>query len=124
MQDDDDLNDDDLNDDEKVRQLVIQAVNDLLNIAAGVAELQTTDEGAEDIYTTCDLVAAYFGIEQAELETIENADGSYTTRVKNSEKLETRTTAIPGFVRTAGRPKLRLTGDKPLPPLSDDDQDL
>jgi hypothetical protein len=42
-----------------VEQMVQAALGELLNIAASVAELQMTDEAAEEIYTICDLVAEY-----------------------------------------------------------------
>jgi hypothetical protein len=119
--DDDDFDPEDLTDDE-AEQIVQAAVNELLNIAAGVAELQTTDAAAEEILTMCDLVAEYFDIERAEIETVENDDGSYTSRIiSNSETAapNTRTEPIPGVIRTAGRPKFRIS-DSNTRPTKDD----
>ena len=118
----DDYDDDDepLSDDE-VQSAVLEAVNQLLNWSALVAELQATDEAAEEVYLVCDLVAAYFNIERAEMITEQNEDGSYTTRVKGEQPVQPRTTPIPGVIRTAGRPKLRLTGNNQPPPSTTDE---
>lgn len=102
---------DDLTPDE-VAQVVLSAVGELLNLAASVAELQMTDQAADEIYAICDLVAEYYQIERTMPITEEHPDGSFTTRfetytgmpkeepeVKNSHK---------GSIRTAGKPKLRL----------------
>lgn len=124
MNDDDDFDPEDLSD-EEAEQIVQAAVNELLNIAAGVAELQTTDEAADEILTMCDLVAEYFDIERAEIETVENEDGSYTSRLVSSTsepeptQTYTRTEPIPGVIRTAGRPKFRIS-DSNTRPTKDD----
>lgn len=47
-----------------VEGVVKYAVGDLLDIAAGVAELQGTKQGADDIWAMCDLIAEYFQIER------------------------------------------------------------
>ena len=115
----DDYDDDEPLSDDEVQSAVLEAVNQLLNWSALVAELQTTDEAAEEVYLVCDLVAAYFNIERAEMITEQNEDGSYTTRVKGEEQpAQPRTKPIPGVIRTAGRPKLRLTGNN-QPPVPD-----
>ena len=104
---------DDMNDQE-VEAVVMAAISELLNIAASVADLQTTDEGAEDIYAVCDLVAEYYQIERAVPITEEHEDGSFTTRFETytgatPEPAHTaRTEPIPGHIRTLGKPKLRL----------------
>ena len=117
----DDYDDDEPLSDDEVQSAVLEAVNQLLNWSALVAELQTTDEAAEEVYLVCDLVAAYFNIERAELVTEHNEDGSYTTRVKGEQPAQPRTTPIPGVIRTAGRPKLRLTGNnQPPKPTTDE----
>lgn len=123
------MSDDDL-DPQEVERLVAAAVGELLNLAAGVAELQTTDEAADDIYTICDLVAEYHGIERAVVVTTENDDGSFTTHFENPRG-ETQQPAaanrpfIPGSIRTGGKPKLRVIDkDTPLDlDTTDDDED-
>ena len=105
-------NDDDLTDDE-IHAAVMASVQELLNIAALAAELQATDESAEDIYNMCDLVAAYFGIQRAEMETIENSDGSWTTRVV--EPHHTQKPPLKGSIRTRGKPQYRIV-DKDTDP--------
>ena len=116
---------DDFNPDE-IDQIVLAAVGELLNIAASVAELQMTDEAAEEIYTICDLVAEYYQIERARAITEEHEDGSFTTRFEtftgggdlhsDSPAAKTRL-PIPGSIRTAGKPKLRLI-DCDIPPAA------
>ena len=64
---------------EELDSVVRAALGELLNLAAGVAELQTSDESAEEIYAVCDLVAEYYMIERAVAVTEEHEDGSYTT---------------------------------------------
>jgi hypothetical protein len=105
---DDDLHSDDYSD-EEVEAVVMRALGELLNIAAGVAELQTTDEAAEDIYAICDLVAEYHGIERAQVTIEEHEDGSYTTRFEKPQPRQPRTGPIPGSIRTRNRPKFRLS---------------
>lgn len=115
----DDYDDDDQLSDDEIQSAVLAAVNQLLNWSALVAELQTTDEAAEEVYSVCDLVAAYFNIERAEMITEENEDGSFTTRVRGepSPPQHSRT----GVIRTKGRPKLRLSGNnQPPQPTTDE----
>jgi hypothetical protein len=121
-------------DKDEIDQIVLAALGELLNIAASVAELQTTDEGAEEIYNICDLVAEYYQIERARAITVEHDDGSFTTSFETftgSGDVHSDTPAnksrppIPGSIRTAGKPKLRLI-DCETPPqtdLEDDDSD-
>lgn len=94
---------------EEVNAAVVDSLSEILNLASITAELQTTDEAAEEIYAMCDLVAAYFGIERAQMETVENADGSYTTRiVKDTSDTSPTRTPIPGSIRTNGKLKYRV----------------
>ena len=121
------MNDDDNNMDDLGEDLVMAAVGELLNIASGVAELQGDDASADEIYTMCDIVAEYFGIERAVAVTTENEDGSYTTRFEHTED-DTPTRApddthIPGSIRTSGKPKLRVI-DKDTPLDLNPDADL
>jgi hypothetical protein len=105
-----DQHDDDLSDDE-IAAIVQAALGELLNMAAGVAELQTTDEAAEEIYAICDLVAEYHGIEHAKILVEENPDGSYTTRFEDNTAPTAntvRTETIPGHIRTKGKVKYRI----------------
>ena len=104
---------DELRDDES-GAIVMSALSEVLNICAGVAELQTTDEAAEDIYALCDLIAEYHGIERAVVITEEHEDGSYTTSVEDSAT--PRTTPIPGSIRTKDKPKLRVVDYTPKTP--------
>ena len=106
-----------------VESVVRAALGELLNIAASVAELQTTDEAAEEIYSVCDLVAEYYQIERARAITTEHEDGSFTTHFETFVGSGTMTEdanttprpAIPGSIRTKGKPKLRLIDcDSPL----------
>ena len=55
--DDFDTNEDDLTDDE-AQAMVQYALGEILTLASGVADLQSTDEAADEIYALCDLVAA------------------------------------------------------------------
>lgn len=64
---------------EDLDNVIRAALGELLNLAAGVAELQTSDESAEEIYAVCDLIAEYYCIERAIPVTEEHEDGSYTT---------------------------------------------
>ena len=70
---------------EEIQAAIQMAVGELLNIAAIAADLQSTDEAAEEIYSMCDLVAEYHGLEQARIEVTENSDGSFTSRVRGRE---------------------------------------
>jgi len=115
-------------DKDEIDQIVLVALGELLNIAASVAELQTTDEAAEEIYTICDLVAEYYQIERARAITEEHEDGSFTTRFETfvgGGTVHSDTAAnhprppIPGSIRTAGKPKLRLI-DCETPPQDHD----
>jgi|TARA_B110000977_G_scaffold3869_1_gene5329 hypothetical protein len=109
----DEWNDEDISD-EEVQAAVSMALGELLNIAAIAADLQSTDEGAEEIYAMCDLVAGYHGIERAILDTEENADGSFTTRVRDTNtdvpvNDNTRSSSpVSGSIRTLGKPKFRV----------------
>lgn len=108
--------------DEELEQIVLSALGELLNMASVVADLQTTDEAAEEVYALCDLVAAYYGIEQMRATVEEHEDGSFTTRL---EPVQTRiqvekpknNKAIPGHIRTRGRPNFRVSDER-----SDDDK--
>ena len=111
------MNNDEWDDDEELSNEEIQAaiqmaVGELLNIASIAADLQATDEAAEDIYTMCDLVAEYHGIERARIEVTENSDGSFTSRLKGEGSTHTeapaRTSSIPGSIRTGGKLKFRV----------------
>lgn len=51
-------------DPDDVEGVIKYAVGDLLDIAAGVAELQGTKQSADDIWAMCDLIAEYFQIER------------------------------------------------------------
>lgn len=116
--------DDDNMSDEEVEAVVQAAVGELLNLAAGVADLQTTDEAADEILVMCDLIAEYFQIERAEIETVANDDGSYTSRVverNNNTQPELRSESIPGHIRTQGHSKYRLRDrDDPVDDLEDE----
>lgn len=107
-------NDDDQLSPEEIQRIVNTAIGELLNIAAGVAELQTTDEAAEEIYTICDLVAEYFEIERAQAITVEHDDGSFTTRFEPytgstpEPARAVRSEPIPGSIRTHGRRNFRI----------------
>lgn len=104
-------------DENDVDSMVRAALGELLNLAAGVAELQITDEAAEEIYSVCDLVAEYYQIERARAITVEQEDGSYTTHfetfVGSDVKEDQPREPIPGHIRTKGKPKLRLIDNKP-----------
>tara|TARA_B110000902_G_scaffold246294_1_gene301261 strand:- start:316 stop:696 length:381 start_codon:yes stop_codon:yes gene_type:complete len=99
--------------------IVQAALGELLNLAGGVAELQTTDAAAEEIYVMCDIIAEYYGIERATVVTTENSDGSFTTHFEAPEHTTspvkpTRTNSGLGHIRTSGKPKLRVK-DKDTP---------
>ena len=104
------------NNDNSLDETILASIGELLNIASGVAELQTTDEAAEEIYLMCDLVAEYFCVERSTIETIENDDGSFTTRI--IEPANDKPSAPKPYssgVRLKGKPKLRLV-DQNTPP--------
>ena len=104
------------NNDNSLDETILASIGELLNIASGVAELQSTDEAAEEIYLMCDLVAEYFCVERSTIETIENDDGSFTTRI--IEPANDKPSAPKPYssgVRLKGKPKLRLV-DQNTPP--------
>lgn len=106
---------------EEIADIVQASLGELLNLASGVADLQTTDEAAEEIYAMCDLLAEYFQIERAIAVTEELPDGEgYITRfetVTGTPDTPANNKTIPGHIRTANKPKLRVIdgGDKPKP---------
>lgn len=111
-------------DEDDVDAVVLAALGELLNIASGVADLQTTDEAAEEIYAICDLVAEYYQLSRVIAVTEELEDGSgYITRFQehtgSGEPADTSTSPsrgsapIPGSIRTHGKPKLRLVDSTP-----------
>ena len=101
--------------DEELAAIVQNALGELLNMASIVADLQTTDEAAEEVYALCDLVAAYYGIEQMRATVEEHEDGSYTTRLEpvQNQILNKKPQTIPGHIRTRGRTNYRVSDDKP-----------
>jgi hypothetical protein len=101
-------------DEDDIEQVVAVCINELLNIAAGVAELQTTDEACEEIYAMCDVVAAYFNIQRSTIETIENEDGSFTSRVQEPDTVQAKK-PYTASVQLKGKPKLRVV-DQDTPP--------
>ena len=100
---------------EQLEKLVLIAIGELLNISASVAELQLTDESADDIYAICDIVADYYNIDRAVPIITEHEDGSFTTHYESSESepiaaSDTGTRpSIPGSIRTQGKPKFKLS---------------
>jgi len=104
---------------EEVAAIVQAALGELLNIAAQVAELQTTDESADEIYNICDLVAEYYQIERSRAINTEHDDGSFTTHfetftgagepIQDAPRNDNKNREpIPGNLRFKGKPKLRL----------------
>lgn len=120
-------------DENDVEAVVRAALGELLNLAASVAELQITDEAAEEIYAVCDLVAEYYQIERVKAITVEHDDGSFTTHFETfvgsePEQEHVARPSIPGSIRTKGKPKLRLVDtDTPYnpkqPPLNDNEDE-
>ena len=110
---------------EELDEVVKAALGELLNIAAGVAEQQYTDEGADSIYAVCDLVAEYYELERVKAITEEHADGSFTTRFEtftgegdvHADTIRDDDAYTPGVIRINKRPKLRVVDadskDKP-----------
>ena len=131
------MNEDDFNSDDEwdedpmtdsdVNIVVVHALGEVLNIAAGVAELQSSDSAAEDIYAMLDLVAAYYGIARDVPITEEHDDGSFTTRyesivpqITSVEKTDnTPRRAIPGHVLTRGMSKRRIIDVDSSPDIDD-----
>ena len=105
--------------DEELDNVVRLALGELLNMASMVADLQTTDEAAEEVYALCDLIAAYYGIQQMRATVEEHEDGSYTTRLEPYTpeiQIETaKPNTIPGHIQTRGKPKYRVS-DEPKKP--------
>ena len=62
-------------DPDDVEGVIKYAVGDLLDIAAGVAELQGDKQSADDIWAMCDLIAEYFQIERTMMIRKEDEDG-------------------------------------------------
>ena len=126
MNDDDDFDD---NSEEmtgaEIKLAVNMALGELLNIATIAADLQSTDEAAEEIYSMCDLVAEYHGIERARIEVTENSDGSVTSRLKSESGTHTeapaRTSSIPGSIRTGSKLKFRVIDKDDTRDLGDDE---
>ena len=110
---------------DEVDDAVIASIGELLNIASIAAELQNTDEAAEEIYVMCDLVAAYFGIARSTYETIENSDGSVTTRLLDTGELagdvpdSSQRAPIAGSIQTRGKLKYRVVDKDSAPDLDD-----
>ena len=125
-QDNFDAQDDDLNSDE-IDELVAQALGEVRNLAGSVAELQNTDEAAEQIYAMCDLVAAYHGIERDVAVTEEHDDGSFTTRFERGvpevdvRKISsTPRSHIPGHLNMRGNSNKRRIIDRDSSPDIED----
>ena len=103
---------------EELEEMIKAALGELLNIATGVAEQQYTDEGADQIYAVCDLIAEYYALERVKAITEEHADGSFTTRFEtftgegDVHDDVHATPQTPGVIRLSKRPKLRLVDDK------------
>jgi hypothetical protein len=110
---------------QEIEEAIRAALTEVIGLASGVADLQTTDEAAEDILSACDLVAEYFQIERVVAVTEELEDGSgFITRFqtyvgaeqnfldsltnKDNNKSKTRKQPIPGSIRTQDRPNLRV----------------
>jgi len=119
---------------EEVAAIVQAALGELLNIATQVAELQTTDESADEIYNICDLVAEYYQIERSRAICTEHDDGSFTTHfetftgagepIQDAPRNDNKNREpIPGNLRFKGKPKLRLI-DSSTPIDYDDDDEL
>ena len=119
---------------EEVAAIVQAALGELLNIATQVAELQTTDESADEIYNIWDLVAEYYQIERSRAICTEHDDGSFTTHfetftgagepIQDAPRNDNKNREpIPGNLRFKGKPKLRLI-DSSTPIDYDDDDDL
>ena len=126
--DDFDTNDDDDNlTDDEAQAMVQYALGEILTLASGVADLQSTDEAADEIYALCDLVAAYHGIERDTPVTEEHEDGSFTTRfVRSVPSVDLRKThdssdkpRIPGHLRVHGNNKRRITDRNSTPDIDD-----
>lgn len=100
--------DDDLSD-EEIDAIVQAAIGELLNIAACVAELQITDEAAEEIYSLCDLVAEYHGIERTEIIIEENQPQEPSSPAQEPSNDNEPPVPIPGSIRTRNRPKFRVS---------------
>tara|TARA_B110000977_G_scaffold1965_1_gene2737 strand:- start:1783 stop:2181 length:399 start_codon:yes stop_codon:yes gene_type:complete len=104
---------------DEVAAIVQAALGELLNIATQVAELQGTDESADEIYNICDLVAEYYQIERSRAICTEHDDGSFTTHfetftgagepIQDAPRNDNKNREpIPGNLRFKGKPKLRL----------------
>jgi hypothetical protein len=123
------MNDDDFDDSSEemtgaeIKLAVNMALGELLNIATIAADLQSTDEAADDIYAMCDLVAQYHGIERARIEVTENSDGSFTSRLQSEDGVAPTATAskkgIPGSIQTRGKLKYRVVDVDTTPDIDD-----
>jgi hypothetical protein len=109
---------------QEIEEAIRAALTEVIGLASSVADLQTTDEAAEDILSACDLVAEYFQIERAIAITEELEDGSgFITRFQtyvgaeqnfhDSLKSTAQRPPIPGSIRTQDRPNLRVIDCSP-----------
>jgi len=67
---------------------MLVALGEVLNIAAGVAELQSTDESRAEIYEVLDAVAAYYGVERIETVIDLDGDSNIVVRYANDDDSE------------------------------------
>jgi hypothetical protein len=64
---------------------ILVALGEALNLAASVAELQTTDEARAEIYELLDAIAAYYGIERTEIVVESDGDSDIMVRYANDD---------------------------------------
>jgi len=67
---------------------MLVALGEVLNIAASVAELQSTDESRAEIYEVLDAVAAYYGVERIETVIEHDGDSDIVVRYTNDNDSE------------------------------------
>lgn len=123
-------------DDEEVQAIVMATLGELLNIVGQVADMQTEEKAAQEIFDMCDLIAEYFQIERARAITAQHDDGSFTTRFETftgqddynydtEEPAPITSKPTPGHIRTKGKPKLRVIDcTTPLSDSEPTDEDL
>lgn len=80
-----------------------EALGEVLNLAAQIAEMQINEEARKDIYDLLDTVADHYGIERTEVQVSEEEDDEGNVIVRyntvNSEEQEEK--QLPSYITLA-----------------------
>ena len=91
---------------EELDRAVKEALGEVLNLAAQIAEMQLNDDARKDIYDLLDTVADHFDIERTEIHMSEEEDDEGTviiryTRDDNDEEKEQEEAKLPSYITLA-----------------------